>query len=132
MNGNSITIAGRLTRSPADDLKITPNGRSVVRFGVASDYRYQKDGEWIGEPSFFDVEAWGDLADNVSESLSKGDAVVVVGRMQQRSYEKDGQKRTVWELKADDVSVSLRWATAVPQKAERSSNGAAATSGMSL
>lgn len=126
MNGNTITVSGRCTRNPADDLKVTPGGRSVVRFGVASDYRYQKDGEWQGEPSFFDVECWGDLADNIADSLSKGDAVTVVGRMQQRSYEKDGQKRTVWELKADDVSVSLRWATAAITRTERSSNGAAA------
>jgi single-strand DNA-binding protein len=130
MNGNQVVIAGRLTRDP--DMRYTAAGQAVCKLGVASDYRYQKDAEWVSEPSFFDCDVWRELAENCAESLHKGDSVVVVGRMQQRSYEKDGEKRTVWEVRVDDVSVSLRWATAIPQKAERTSNGARADSGMSI
>lgn len=131
MNGNQIVISGRLTRDP--ELKVIPSGKSVARLGVASDYRYKKNDEWVGVPSFFDVEVWDETAENVAESLSKGDAVIVVGRMEQRSYDdKDGNKRTVWDLRAEDISVSLRWATVAVTRTQRQSNGAAAPSGMSL
>lgn len=122
MNGNQIVVNGRLTRDV--ELKVIPSGKSVVRFGLASDYRYKKGDEWVGDPSFYDVEVWDELAENAAESLSKGDAVIVVGRMQQRTYDdKDGNKRTVWDLKADEISVSLRWATVAITRTQRS-NGA--------
>ena len=130
VNSNSICVVGRLTRDP--ELKVVGSGSSVCRFAVASDYRFQKNGEWVGEPSFFDVEVWRELADNVAESLSKGDEVIVVGRMAQRSYETNGEKRTVWELKADAVGPSLRFATAAVSRTQRSGNSAAAPSSSAI
>lgn len=130
MNGNQIFVAGRLTRDP--DLSVTPSGVSMCKVGIASGRRYQKDGEWQEETSFFDITLWRDLADNVAESLSKGDAVLVAGRMKQREYEKDGQKRTAWDLEVDSIGPDLRWATAAVTRTQRQSNGAAAQTGMSL
>lgn len=127
MNGNTIFVAGRLTRDP--DLTVTANGQSMCKLGIASGRRYQKDGEWQEETSFFDVTLWRDLADNVADSLSKGDAVLVAGRMKQRTYDtKEGEKRTVWDLEVESIGPDLRWCTAAVTKAQRSSNGAAAPS----
>jgi single-strand DNA-binding protein len=130
MNGNQIVVAGRLTRDP--DLTVTASGTSMCKLGIASGRRFQKDDEWQEETSFFDITLWRDLADNVAESLSKGDAVLVAGRMKQREYEKDGQKRIAWDLEVDSIGPDLRWATAAVTRTQRSSNGAAAPSGMSL
>lgn len=130
MNGNQIFVAGRLVRDP--DLTVTPSGLSMCKLGIASGRRYQKDGEWQEETSFFDVTLWRDLADNVADSLHKGDAVLVAGRMKQREYEKDGQKRTAWDLEVDGIGPDLRWATAAIARTQRSSNGATAGTGMSL
>lgn len=122
MNGNQIFVAGRLTRDP--DLTVTASGVSMCKLGIASGRRYQKDGEWQEETSFFDVTLWRDLADNVADSLRKGDAVLVAGRMKQREYEKDGAKRTAWDLEVDGIGPDLRWATAAVTRTQRSSNGA--------
>jgi single-strand DNA-binding protein len=69
------------------------------------------------------VNVWRQAAENVAESLNKGIRAIVTGRLRQRSYEKDGEKRTVYELEADEVGVSLRGATAKVTKATRSSAG---------
>lgn len=122
MNGNQIIVSGRLTRDP--DLTVTASGASMCKLGLASGRRYQKNDEWQEETSFFDITLWRELADNVAESLKKGDAVLVAGRMKQREYEKDGQKRTAWDLEVDDIAPSLRWATTVVNRTQRTSNGA--------
>ena len=63
--------------------------------------------------SFFDVTCWRNLAENVSESISKGSRVIVYGRLDQRSWEnQDGERRSKVEIVADDVAPSLKWATA--------------------
>lgn len=130
MNGNQIFVAGRLTRDP--DLTVTASGASMCKLGIASGRRYQKDGEWQEETSFFDITLWREMADNVAESLSKGDAVLVAGRMKQREYEKDGQQRTAWDLEVDSIGPDLRWATAAITRTQRTGNGAAAQTSMSL
>jgi single-strand DNA-binding protein len=118
-----VTIVGNLTRDP--ELRYTPSGQANVKFGVAVNRRTKKDGEWVdADPSFFDVVCWRDLAENVSDSLSKGTRVVVTGRLEQRSWEQDGQKRYAVEIVADEVAPSLRWATAQVVKAERAGGGA--------
>jgi single-strand DNA-binding protein len=87
---------------------------------VAVNRRYQQNGEWQEDTSFFDVVCWRDLADNVSESISKGDRIIVTGRLEQRSWEtQDGDKRSKVEIVADEVGPSLRWATARVEKIKR-------------
>lgn len=124
----SVSLVGNITRDP--EMRVTPTGAGNVRFGLAVNRRWQdrKTGEWQEDTSYFDVVAWRELAEHIDESLHRGDRVIVVGRLEQRSYEKDGQKRSVVEVVADEVGPSLRWATATIEKVERSSNGAAAQS----
>jgi single-strand DNA-binding protein len=117
-NGNTITIVGNATRDP--ELRYLTSGTALANFGVAVNRRYQKNGEWEEEVSFFDVVCWRELADNVSESVSKGDRVIVTGRLEQRSWEtQDGDKRSKVEIVADEVGPSLRWATAQISKIRR-------------
>jgi single-strand DNA-binding protein len=117
-----ITITGNLTADP--EMRYTPAGQPVARFTVASTPRYldKQSNEWKdGDSLFLSCNAWRQLAENAAESLTKGMRVVVTGRLRQRSYEaKDGTKRTVYEVEADDVAPSLRNATAKVIKAERS------------
>jgi single-strand DNA-binding protein len=117
----TITIVGNMTRDP--EIRYTPSGAQSVRFGVAVNRRWrdQQTGEWKeAEPSFFDVVCWRDLADNVAESLSKGSRVIVTGRMEQRSWQdQDGNRRSAWEITADEVGPSLRFATASVNKVDR-------------
>ena len=119
---NQIIITGNLTDDP--ELRYTPNGAAVVKFRVAVNRRYKDEaGNWKdGETSYFTVNAWRTLAENVAESLTRGTRVVVAGRLQMRSWEnQEGEKRTVIEIEADDLGPSLKWATASVTKANRSS-----------
>ena len=123
-NGNNVTVVGNLTRDP--ELRFTNAGRPQCQFGLAVNRRWQnhQTQEWEEATSFFDVVIWGDMAENVSDSLSKGDRVVVDGRLEQRSWEtQDGEKRTKVEIIADEVAPSLKWATAQITKNERREGG---------
>lgn len=113
---SEVTIVGNLTRDP--ELRYLTSGTAVCSFGVAVNRRYQKNGEWEEQTSFFDVTAWRHLADNVTESLVKGDRVIVTGRLEQRTWETDeGDKRSKVEITADNIGASLQFATAAPRKA---------------
>src|SRR5215211_2970820 len=119
-NGNNIDLVGNLTRDP--ELRYTPGGMAVASFGLAVNARRQnrQTNEWEERTSFFDVVCWGSLGENVSESLGRGARVMVVGRLEQRSWEtQDGDKRSKVEVIADEVGPSLRWATADVTKNER-------------
>jgi single-strand DNA-binding protein len=123
-NGNTVTVVGNLTRDP--ELRYTPSGASNTRFGVAVNRRWmdRNTNEWQEATSFFDVVCWREMAENVSESLAKGSRVVVTGRLEQRSYEdRDGNKRNVVEIIADEVGPSLRFATAQVTKNDRRGGG---------
>lgn len=118
MADSTITIVGGLTRDP--ELRFSQGGRGILAMGVAVSHRYQQNGEWTEETSFFNVTAWGTLAENASASLTKGTRVIVTGRLQQRSYEtNEGEKRSVVEIIADEIGPSLRWATAQIERTER-------------
>jgi single-strand DNA-binding protein len=120
MSSNSVTVIGNLTRDP--ELRFTTGGRGMASFGLAVNRRYQQNGEWQEQTSFFNVVCWGDLGENAATSLSKGSRVIVTGRLEQRSWEtQDGEKRSVVEIVADEVGPSLRWATAQIERTERSS-----------
>lgn len=119
MADSTVTITGTLTRDP--ELRFTQGGRGVATLGVAVNYRYQRNNEWVEEASFFNVTAWGSLGENASGSLTKGMRVIVTGRLQQRSYEtQQGEKRSVVEIIADEIGPSLRWATAQVERTQRS------------
>jgi single-strand DNA-binding protein len=121
MSGETVlTIVGNLTADP--ELRFTPAGHAVTGFTVASTPRTfnKATNEWTdGDPLFLRCSVWRQPAENTAESLTKGARVVVVGRLRQRTYEKDGQQRTVIELEADEVAPSLRYATAKVAKATR-------------
>lgn len=119
---NTVTIVGNVTRDP--ELRYLQSGTALASFGVAWNNRYKdRNGEQVEETSFFDVTCWRDLADNVAESISKGDRVIIYGRLDQRSWEtQDGEKRSKVEIQADDVAPSLKWATAQISKVRRDDN----------
>lgn len=111
---SSIVVTGNLTRDP--ELKYSNSGEALVKFGLASTRRV-KDRETT---SFYDVVAFGKVAENVQESLSRGDAVIVNGRLEVRSYErKDGTQGTAVEVIANDVGALLRFATVEIRKNEK-------------
>jgi single-strand DNA-binding protein len=119
-NGNSITVVGNVTRDP--ELRFTPSGQPTASFGVAVNRRWQnkQTSEWEEAVSFFDVVCWREMAENASESLSKGSRVIVTGRLEQRSWEtQEGEKRSKIEIVADEIGPSLRWATAEVKKNDR-------------
>ncbi len=127
-----ITIIGNLTSDP--ELRFTPSGAAVANFTVASTPRAfdKASNEWKdGETLFMRCSIWRDAAENVAESLARGNRVIVSGRLKQRSYEKDGEKRTVVELDVEEVGPSLKYATAKVARTERAAAGHAqvATSG---
>lgn len=115
---NQVVIVGNMTRDP--ELRYTPNGAALVKFGVAVSRRVKDDatGQWKdAETSFFNVTAWRTLAENVAESLTQGSRVVVVGRLRTNSWETpEGDKRSTVEIEAEEVGPSLKWATAKPEK----------------
>lgn len=75
------------------------------------------------EPSFWAVSAWRQMAENAAESLQRGSRVIVQGTVRQRSYEdKEGVKRTVYEIQAEDIGCSLKFAACSVKKAERQDN----------
>ncbi len=115
---NSVTLVGNLTRDP--ELRYTPSGAGVASFGLAVNRRYQVNGEWQEQVSFFNIVAWSELGENAAASLSKGMRAIVTGRLEQRSYEtKDGEKRSVTEIRADELGPSLRWAQAQVERISR-------------
>lgn len=124
---NAVTVTGNLARDP--ELRYTQGGRACCTAGVAVNRRWQQNGEWNEAVSFFNVVAWGDLAENVAASLTKGARVIVTGRLEQRSWETDSaEKRTVVEIVADEIGPSLRWATASVDRIARDDAGPAAGS----
>ena len=109
---NSVTLVGNLVEDP--ELRFTASGVAMARIRIAVNRRYRdRNEEWQEETSFFGGTCWRDVAENVSESLSKGDRVFITGRLEQRSWEtNEGEKRSVVEVRIDEVGPSLRWATA--------------------
>ena len=120
-----ITVIGNLTAAP--ELRFTPNGAAVANFTVASTPRTfdRQTNEWKdGEALFLRCSVWKEVAENVAESLDKGMRVIVQGRLKARSYDdKDGNRRTSWELDVDEIGPALRFATAKVTRAQRSGGG---------
>jgi len=117
----TITVVGNLTADP--ELRFTASGHAVASFTVASTPRTfdRQSNEWKdGETLFLRCSVWRQYAENVAESLTKGTRVIVIGRLRQRSYEKDGQTRTSYELDVDDIGPALRTAKAKIERVQRS------------
>ena len=115
MTEASVSFAGNLTDDP--ELRHTEGGIARTMFRVAVSARREQ------EPSFSTVIVWRDQAEHAAESLCKGSRVVVVGRLQQRSWTaEDGSARSVVEIVADELGPSLRWATATTTRATRNSS----------
>lgn len=115
-----ITFTGNLTNDP--ELKFTGQGQALVNFTVAVNERKlnKETNQWEdGDSTFFNCSAFRQLAENVADSLGRGMRVIVSGKIKQRSYEKDGQKFTVFQVEVDEVGPSLKYASAKVTKLER-------------
>jgi single-strand DNA-binding protein len=113
-----ITLTGRIGADP--ELRFAATGTAIVNLRVVTDER-RKDattGEWTSvNTTWWSVSAFKQLAENVAESLSKGDLVIVVGKVKSREWEtKEGEKRTAWEVDAQAIGPDLSRATATVNK----------------
>lgn len=100
---NQVIIMGNLTRDP--ELRQTPNGQNVCSFSLALNRSYKdKNDEWQEATDYIDIVCWAGLAERVSQYLSRGRRCLVQGRLQSRSWEQDGQKRSKVEVLANDVT----------------------------
>jgi single-strand DNA-binding protein len=116
---NNVTLIGNLVDDP--ELRFTPSGVAMAKIRMAVNRRWQKDGEWQEDTSFFTGTVWREQAESAAESLQKGARVIVTGRLEQRTWETDqGDKRSVVEIQIDEIGPSLRWATASVNKTQRS------------
>ncbi|AFU62183.1 ssDNA binding protein [Streptomyces phage SV1] len=113
-----ITVVGNVVADP--ELRFTPAGAAVANFRLASTPRTfdRTANEWRdGETLFLSVSVWRQQAENVAGSIHRGDRVIVVGTLAQRTYEKDGERRASYEVKAEEVGPALKNATATVTKA---------------
>ena len=129
---STLTLIGNLTADP--ELKFIPSGAAVTNFTIAHTPRiFDKNAnEWKdGEALFMRCSMWREAAENVAASLARGSRVIVVGKLKQRSYEKDGEKRSVIELEVEEIGPSLKYATATVAKSGKGSKPAPASQGWS-
>jgi len=112
----TITLVGNLTRDP--ELKFLNSGTVAVRFSLAVTKKWKdRTGAEQEQTSFFDCSALGSIAQNIADSLHKGDRAVVSGTLEQRSWETDkGEKRSTVEVKVEACGPDLRWNTAQSSK----------------
>lgn len=119
MNDITVTITGNITADP--ELRFTPTGKPVTTLRVAhTPRRFDTQAQqWVdGEPTFLRCEAW-DGAENVAESLTKGNRVLIQGRLRTEKFtpregDQAGQEITVHKVIVDEIGPTLRWATATP------------------
>lgn len=105
----NVTLEGRLGGDP--EIRFTKDGKAVASFSmVTSKSRKQDNGEWLeSETTWYRVTAWDTLGENVVESLTKGDLVIVTGRLFMDSYtDKEGQQRQSLKVEAYNVAPSLK------------------------
>jgi single-strand DNA-binding protein len=115
MTEAAVSFAGNLTDDP--EVRYTEGGIARAVFRVAVSGRREQ------ETSFFSVVVWRDQGEHATQSLSKGDRVVVVGRLQQRAWTaEDGSARSTVEVLAEELGPSVRWATARPERATRTTS----------
>lgn len=113
---SSTTLIGNLTRDP--ELRFADKGTAICKFALAVNRRVKKGNDYEDKTSYFDVTAFGSLAENVANSLTKGTRVIVSGRAEQETWEKDGQKRSAVVILADAVGADLRFANVSVSRGE--------------
>lgn len=121
---NKIHIRGRLARDP--ELRTTRNGASYCTFGIASNGRERDSaGNWVdGKAVWWECQAWRDLAEHAAKSLSKGDLVDVTATGEMTEYDlQDGTHVKGMRWVCEDISVSLKYATAQVQRIQRGQRG---------
>lgn len=120
-----VTLRGRLTKDP--EMRYSGSGKPVTRFTVVTSRRVKdtQTGEWSDkDTTFWDCVAFGDLAENCAESLTKGTAVIVTGSAASEEWEtREGEKRRSMKVTVDEAAPSLRWASAKVAKATRTQPG---------
>ena len=100
---NKVVLMGNLTRDP--ELRSTPNGQQVAGFSLAVNRTWRNaDGEQQEAVDYIDCNAWGKAGEIISQYMQKGRAILVSGRLQQRSWEQDGQKRSKVEVVVEDFN----------------------------
>lgn len=101
---NKVILIGNLTRDP--ELRVTPQGTSVVTFGIATNRAWMtEDGSKKEETEFHRIVAWNKLAELCEQLLSKGRKIYAEGRLSSREYEKDGENRRVTEIVLDNMLI---------------------------
>jgi len=101
MNSNNVNIMGNLTRDP--EMKSLPSGKVVCNLSIANNRVFLKNGEKVDEVSYFDVDVWGITAENCSKYLTKGNGIIVEGRLRQDRWEKDGKTQSRVKTRASAV-----------------------------
>lgn len=121
MNDIHITTAGKALDDP--QLRFTSSGKAVASVRIVIGHRKKSGDQWVDAgATFLDVQAWDKLAENLAESVRKGDRIIVTGRLATEEWEgKDGEKRTTQRISADDIGLSVRWTTATAKQAARQS-----------
>lgn len=116
-----VTFMGNLVDDP--ELRFTPNGKAVCKFRMVVNNKKKQGGEWVdGDPFWVNGTLWGTAAENMAQSLTRGDRIMTVGELSVRGYEtQQGEKRSATEFRAQEVAVSIQWASVTVQKMERSS-----------
>jgi single-strand DNA-binding protein len=100
---NKVILIGNLTKNP--ELRYTPNGTPVASFGLAVNRKFRQAEDLKEEVCFIDIVVFGKQAEHCGQYLSKGNGVIVDGRLQQRRWEtEDGQKRSKHEVVAQTVT----------------------------
>lgn len=126
-----MTITGNLADDPT--LRFTAGGQAVCNYTVAQTPRSldRQSNQWQDDETLWiRCTSWGEYAENVVASLTKGARVIATGRLKARSFEdKHGNQRTNWEMDIDEIGPSLRWATAQVQRVQRNGNGPAPAGG---
>lgn len=111
---NSTTFVGSLSQDP--ELRYTPSGMAVCEFRLGQKINKKGDPDkWTN----MNCVCWGTLAENVAASLGKGDRVIATGRVEEETYEKDGQRRWVTKMKCDAIGAELSWVTCNIERTER-------------
>jgi single-strand DNA-binding protein len=123
MNGNLITLVGNLTGDP--DVRFTSAGKAYAKFSIADNFSYKKGDDWEKKTSFFDCTAWGDIAENIAESLTQGARVIACGRVEQQNWEtEEGERRSKLAVEIDSIGPDLRFAVAEVTKIEQEGSSA--------
>ncbi|MDQ4144902.1 MAG: single-stranded DNA-binding protein [Actinomycetota bacterium] len=110
MAANGIFLSGNLVKDP--ELQATKSGKFVTSFRIAVD----EAGTTHKDSGFFTCQAWGQLAENLAETLHRGERVIVVGTLRHRTYEVEGKQRSATEVLVNDAGPSMLWATAAITK----------------